>query len=444
LRPNPRNARTHSKRQLKLIASSIRAFGFIDPIIVDKDGMILAGHGRWLAAKELGLEWAPIIRIEHLTETQKRAYALAANKIALEAGWDDDLLSLELGELAVFLPREGYELSVTGFEVPEFDAFIGNAQKSSPPVEHEVPLAPQKPVSRPGDLWVMGKRNHRLICADARDPAAVARLLADKRVDVIFADPPYNVRVRGIVGRGRTKHDEFAFASGEMSSDQFRSFLLECLSIAIAHSLDGAIHYVCMDWRHIGDLLAVAEELYGAFLNICVWDKKTPGQGSFYRSQHELVGVFRVGDEAHTNNIRLGQFGRNRSNIWTYPGVNSFGKGRMDALTSHPTVKPTQLVVDALLDCTARGALVLDPFMGSGTTILAAEKIGRQAFGVEYEPRYVDVAIRRWEALTKRETVLEGDGRTFAEIAAERAAASLSDAATSAPPNPASGSKDDA
>jgi DNA methylase len=239
-----------------------------------------------------------------------------------------------------------------------------------------------------------------------------------------FADPPYNVRVPGHVqGRGRVKHADFDFASGEMSDAEFRVFLETCLGHLASASSDGAVHFVCMDWRHIDVLLDVGRRIYGATLNVCVWVKTNPGQGSFYRSAHELIAVFRVGKTSHQNNVELGRHGRNRSNVWSYPGVSSFGAGRDDALAMHPPVKPVALVADAMRDCTTKGDLVLDPFLGSGTTIMAAEKIGRRCFGIEYEPAFVDVAIRRWQAYTNNDAVLEGDGRTFDEIAAERAAA---------------------
>ena len=252
--------------------------------------------------------------------------------------------------------------------------------------------------------------------------------MQEERAAMTFADPPFNTPVDGHVqGRGRNKHAEFAFASGEMSERQFRAFLTECLGCAAYMSRDGAIHYVCMDWRHIEVLMSVAREIYGSVLNLVVWNKTNAGQGSLYRSQHELIGVFRVGDAPHQNNVALGRHGRNRSNVWTYPGVNGFCAGRGEALAMHPTVKPVALVADAMRDCTAKGELILDPFLGSGTTVLAAEKIGRRCFGLEYEPGYVDVTVRRWQAYTGTDAVLNGDGRTFDEIAAERTKAPRAD-----------------
>jgi len=244
--------------------------------------------------------------------------------------------------------------------------------------------------------------------------------MSGKLAAAVFCDPPYNVRVRSIGGRGRIRHSEFAFASGGMPPAQFRRFLLDTLGNGVRVSKDGAVHYVCMDWRHVDHLIDAGREFFGAMLNLVVWNKSNAGLGSFYRSLYEHIGVFRVGDGSHRNNIELGRFGRNRSNVWTYPGVNTFGKGRMEALAGHPTVKPVALVADALLDCSARGDIALDQFVGSGTTILAAEKIGRIGFGMEYEPAYVDVAIKRWQTMTRLEATLAVDGRTFEEIATER------------------------
>lgn len=241
---------------------------------------------------------------------------------------------------------------------------------------------------------------------------------------MVFADPPYNLRIKGKVrGRGRVGHAEFAFASGEMSETEFRIFLGACLSEAERNSRDGSVHFVCMDWRHVRDLIEVAGTVYAHMLNLVVWNKTNPGQGGFYRSGYEHIGVFTKGNAAHQNNVELGKHGRNRSNVWTYPGVSSFGVGRDDLLAIHPTCKPVSLVADAMRDCTSKGDIVLDPFLGSGTTLMAAERVGRRACGIEYEPRFVDVAIRRWQAFTKKDAVLDGGGRTFEEISEERSAA---------------------
>lgn len=418
LRPNPRNARIHSKKQVRQVAESIAATGIMDPIVVTDDNMILSGHGRAAAAKRAGWQIVPILRFSGLTEAQRRAYVIAANRVAECAGWDRDLLSIELGELSELLPKEGLEISLTGFEVAEVDALLADFA-AGPTSEEPIPPMPQTPVSHGDDLWRLQK--HRLLCADTRIEEKMQRLMDGRVADMVICDPPYNVRLARVVGRGKVRHPEFAVASGEMSVAQYRKFLLSTIGNAARVSRDGGLHYIFSDWRHFPDLAAVGEKLFGEMLNLVVWAKSTPALGSFYRSQHELIGVFRVGQGKHRNNVELGRFGRNRSNLWTYAGVNSFGKGRMEAIESHPTPKPVALVADAILDCTARGDIVVDQFLGSGTTLLAAEKVGRVCFGMEYEPKYVDVAIERWQRFTNMEAVLDGDGRTFEEIRAVRA-----------------------
>ena len=417
VRPNPRNSRVHSKRQIRQIAASIEKFGFLVPILIDENGVVLAGHGRLAAARLVGLDCVPALRAEGLSAAEKRAYMLADNKLAEKAGWDRKTLLMELGELAELLPAEGVDLSMTGFEAAEIDALFADLSEPAPAPEDALPKI--KPtVARVGDMWMLGK--HRVLCGDARSTSDMDRLLGGDQADAAFVDPPYNVCIRGVVGRGRIKHREFKMASGEMSREEYIRFLAEAMANAARVSKDGAIHYFFCDWRHVEELFAASREVYGASLNLCVWNKTNAGQGSFYRSQHELIGVFRVGDAKHQNNIELGRHGRNRSNVWTYPGVNSFGHGRADALAMHPTVKPVALVADALRDCTSKGDCVLDPFLGSGTTLIAAEKIGRRCYGLEFEAAFVDVAIRRWQAYTHCDAILEGDGRTFDEIEAER------------------------
>lgn len=417
LKANPKNARTHSHKQIKKIRRSLRTFGPLNPILVDENNVILAGHGRAEAARQEGLSHLPVLRYRHLTDAQKRAYLIADNKIAQEAGWDRELLALELGELVEFLPTYGLDVALTGFESAEIDLLIADFG-DAPQASDVLPPVPKHPTTRPGDLWQLGK--HRLLCGDARHLSNFERLLAGETAAAVFCDPPYNLAVKTIGGRGRIHHAEFAFASGEMSYVDFRQFLRQTLGNGVQVSASGAVHYTCMHWQSIADLITVGRELYGSMLNVVVWNKTNAGQGSFYRSQHELIGVFAVAGGTHRNNIELGRFGRNRSNVWTYPGINSFGQGRMEALHSHPTVKPTTLVADALLDCTVRGDAVLDQFAGSGTIFLAAEKVGRKAYGIEFEPRYVDVAVLRWQDATKRDAVLVDDGRTFAEIFALR------------------------
>lgn len=432
---NPKNPRTHTKRKIRDLASAMKSIGFMTPVIIDDRDMVLAGHARIAAAKLLNLASVPTIRATGISPELLDAFVLAENKFAERAGWDRQKLAGYLQDLQVRLEPLELDLSVTGFEAAEIDLVFEDFSAGKAEPEYVLPATAGHAISRHGDLWILGK--HRVLCGDARSTGDIDRLMSGALADAVFADPPYNVRIGGHVqGRGRVKHGEFAFASGEMSDGEFRAFLSTCLSTAAKVSRDGAVHFVCMDWRHVDALLEVGRATYGAYLNLVVWNKTNAGQGSFYRSQHELIAVFRVGDRAHQNNVELGKHGRNRSNVWTYQGINSFGADRDKDLASHPTVKPVALVADALRDCTAKGDLVLDPFLGSGSTLIAAEKIGRRCFGLEYEPAFVDVVIRRWQAYTHCDAILDGDGRIFEQIASERLAA-LDIPPPDEPPSPA-------
>jgi len=417
IKPNPRNARTHSKKQIRQIADSISAFGFLVPVLVDETSTTIGGHGRIEAAKLLGLERVPVIRVKGLSEAQKRALLLADNKIAANAGWDRAHLAIELPELAELLVEENLDIAITGFEPVEIDQLVIDFEETSddPADEVESSWLSDEPLSQPGDLWQLGP--HRLLCGDARCPADLDCLLGNEQASMAFLDPPYNVKVKSVVGRGRIKHREFAMASGEMSRQDYVGFLIETLGNAATHSRAGALHYVCMDWRHLGELVEAGEPTYDAQVNLVVWVKSNAGQGSFYRSQHELIGVFQVGEEPHLNNVELGRHGRSRSNVWRYAGVNSFRAGRMDELRAHPTAKPVAMVADAMKDCTRRREIVLDTFCGSGTTLIAAERIGRRAYALELDPRYVDVTIRRWQSFTRRDAVHMATGQAFDERA---------------------------
>jgi DNA modification methylase len=419
IKPNPRNARTHSKRQVRQIADAIKTFGWTVPLLVDEQKRLLAGHGRLEAARLLGLHTVPTITVRGLSDAKKRTLTLADNKLAENAGWDRQVLAIELPQLTELLIEEGLDIALTGFLPVEIDQLTTDFEEDSSDPDDSVDpdWLSAVPVTRPGDLWRLGE--HRLLCGDARTPADLSHLLGKDRAAMAFLDPPYNVRIRDVVGRGRTRHAEFAMASGEMTPAHFVAFLGDGLAAAAAASRDGALHYVCMDWRHIGELLEAGRQVYGETINLVVWVKSNAGQGSLYRSQHELVGVFRVGKGPHLNNVELGRHGRSRSNVWHYAGVNTFRAGRLEELSAHPTVKPVALVADAIKDCTRRGDIVLDAFSGSGTTILAAERVGRRACGLEIEPRFVDLAVRRWQAFTRRDAIHDESGRTFDELAME-------------------------
>lgn len=402
--PDPRNARTHPKRQIEQIAASIREFGFTNPILIDPVGRIIAGHGRLLAAKAVGLSTVPTIALAGLSDAQTRALRLADNKIALNAGWDLDLLKIELGDLSSL--DIGFDVSLTGFSSGEIDVILDGP---SDPADEVIPAVPAMPRTTPGDIWALGP--HRIGCGDGRDLDFLRAVIGrGTPVDAAFLDPPYNVAINGHAN-ARGRHREFAMASGEMSEIAFRTFLRETLGASIQVSRDGAVHFVCMDWRHMDDLSAVGQEIYGARLNLCVWNKSNAGMGSLYRSKHELVFVYRVGAAQHVNAVELGRNGRNRTNVWDYPSVNSMAGSRREDLALHPTVKPTSLVADAIQDVTRRGDRVLDIFLGSGTTLIAAERTGRVFCGVEIDPAYVDVALERWAAMTGGEPRLVAGDR---------------------------------
>ena len=417
IKSNPRNAHTHSNKQIDQLAKSIETFGFTSPVLIDETLTLLAGHGRFKAAQLLGLKKIPAIRLSGLSEAKKRALLIADNRIAQNAGWDRQRLAIELPELAELLIEEELDISLTAFEPAEIDQLIADFEEHAEDPADIIPMEGLSltPVSRPGDLWQLGQ--HRLLCGDARRLADLDRLLVGEQAAMAFLDPPYNVKIKSVVGRGRTKHAEFAMASGEMSRKEFVGFLIKTLGNAAVHSRAGALHYVCMDWRHLGELIVAGNQTYGEMINLAIWVKSNTGQGSFYRSQYETVAVFRVGEAPLLNNVELGRHGRTRSNVWHYAGVNSFRAGRMDELRAHPTVKPVALVADALKDCTRRHEIVLDTFSGSGTTVLAAERVGRRAYGLELEPRYVDTAIRRWQAFTRRDAIHTETGSTFDERA---------------------------
>jgi DNA modification methylase len=432
------NARTHSKRQLQQIARSLEAFGFTNPVLIDEHGTILAGHGRVEAARLLGRNEVPTLRIEGMSEAEKRAYVITDNRIAEKAGWDRQILAIELGVLSDLLVEIDLDVTVTGFEPGEVDALRADFKPEPDAADEAVP-ASGPPVTRPGDLWRLGQ--HRLLCADAREHSSFERLLAGARAQIVITDPPYNVRVDGHVGgNGKVRHREFAMASGEMSESAFTAFLAVTLGHCAAWSQDGSVHYVFMDWRHVAELIEAGREVYTELKNICVWVKTNAGQGSFYRSQHELVLVFKNGDAPHINTFGLGENGRTRSNVWTYAGVNTFRAGRMEELLMHPTVKPVSLIADALRDCSAPGGIVLDAFGGSGTTLIAAERVGRRAALLEIDPAYVDVTIRRWQQMTGKDAVLGETGETFDEIAARCSATEASEVQTDAPAQPRTGS----
>lgn len=404
------NLRTPNRSQRGKLKSAIKQFGFIGAIIVDENNHILAGVARYHAARELDMDKVPVIRLSHLSEANKRAYRIADNRIAELSGWNKYELGLELDALSLEFPD--LALEVTGFDLPEIEFLAGETKDKSDAEPKLVETNPDYAATKPGTLWQLG--DHLLICGDARDETVFHKLLKEDKAQTIFADPPYNVPIQGYAGgKGSIKHREFACAVGEMSEAEFTCFLQIIFANLAKYSLDGSIHYLCMDWKHLPEILTAAGSIYDQWLNLIVWNKTNAGMGSLYRSQHELVLAYRKGTAAHVNNVQLGKYGRNRSNVWTYPGVNSIGSEHRKDLALHPTVKPTQMVADAILDCSNKGDIVLDAFGGSGSTLLAAEQTGRRARLVELDPGYCDVTIKRWEEMTGRQAVNLDTSRTF-------------------------------
>jgi DNA modification methylase len=419
LKINPRNPRVHTAKQIRQIANSMKNFGFNVPVLIDKDLLVIAGHGRVLAAKTLGQTDIPTISLEHLSALQIQAFTIADNRLTENGEWNASLLGQQLKILSEV--ELDFSLEITGFEMSEIDAFIENLSPATDKGNDPADVIPQSnakaQITRKGDCWILGR--HRVFCGDARNASDYNTLLQGRRANAVFTDPPYNDPIDGYVsGFGKIHHPEFAAASGEMSESEFTDFLTDIATNLTHHSTDGSLHYIFMDWRHSQELLTATRPIYSELKNICVWVKENAGQGSLYRSQHELVFVFKHGTKSHRNNIQLGQFGRYRTNIWNYRRVNSLSRssdeGNLHEL--HPTIKPVALVADAILDCTARRDIVLDPFLGSGTTIIAAERTGRSCCGIELDPHYVDVIVRRWQAFTGQTAIRESTGAPFSEL----------------------------
>jgi DNA modification methylase len=415
IRPAKLNAREHSDKQISQIAASIREFGFTNPILVDENNVVIAGHGRLAAAKLIGRPTVPIIRLCKLSAGQKRALGLADNKIAENATWNRETLAIELQALSIEIK---HDLEITGFSSTEIDLLLDPAISEDDGAD-EVPEPENTPVSRLGDVWRLGE--HRLIVGDTREMLTIEKLMGSDKAHAVFADVPYNVEVNGHVRlKGRTKHREFAAASGEMSEEEFDTFLDVTLGNMAAVCTSGAINFICMDWRHIEQLLRVGGRVFHELKNIAVWAKTNAGMGTFYRSQHEFIAIFKAGTAPHQNNFGLGDGGRYRSNLWQHAGANSFQARRKETLELHPTVKPVVLVADAIKDVTRRGQIVLDGFAGSGTTLIAAEKTGRIARVAEIDPLYADVIVRRWEEFTGKKARHCETGYSFAKTSNAR------------------------
>jgi DNA modification methylase len=409
------NTKVHDRQQVKQIKKSITEFGYINPILVDEKNEIIAGHGRLRAAIEANMEQVPVIRISHLTEAQVKAFRIADNKLTENGKWNFELLQIEFKEIESLAPE--IALDTTGFAIEEIDKIFKVNEKEVDVQSNLVPYVNESEiVSEEGDIWLLD--NHKIICGNSLDEKTYKALFEDKKAaDMIFTDPPFNVSVNGhVCGNGAVKHSEFKYASGEMSPIEFQKFLRTSFDLLKAFSRNGSLAYICMDWRHIKEIVNAADGIFSELKNLCIWNKNNAGMGSFYRSKHELVFVFKNGTKnPHINNINLGKNGRYRTNVWDYAGANAFGKEQKN-LQMHPTVKPVELIRDAILDASTRNSIVLDTFLGSGSTLIAAEKSNRICYGIEIEPKYIDTTIRRYEEITGKDAIHMQTGKKYIDL----------------------------
>ncbi|MEQ8229328.1 MAG: DNA methyltransferase [Rhodospirillales bacterium] len=405
-----KNPRAHSKRQRRKLDASIEVFGVVVPILLDNKDKIVAGEALFLSAERLGYTEVPVTRIHHLSDEAVKALRIALNRIGELGDWDEAKLAAELS----ILVDVGFEVELSGFETAEIDFIIeGQGGSAASSLADETPALEKLAVTQRGDLWYLD--DHRVLYGNAREPASYSVLMGGALAQMVISDFPYNCKVNGHVS-GSGKHQEFIEASGEMNPDEYRVFVRESMANLVAFSDEGSLHYLFTDWRQLPIFEAVGGELYDAKINLAVWAKPNGGMGSMYRSRHELIPVFKKGKGSHINNVELGRFGRNRTNVWEYEGCNSFSAERRADLALHPTPKPVALIADAIKDASKRGGLVLDPFLGSGTTVIACEETGRICAGMELDPLYVDVIIRRWETFTGGEARHAETGMTFREM----------------------------
>lgn len=403
-------ARRHTKKQLRKAVKMFAEQGIISPIVVDRSYRIIDGHLRVMAARELGIEALDALVLPDISDAQRIELELALNRLPEDSTWDAANLKIKIEQLIEY----NVDLTFTGFETAEIDNIL-----SFEVIEPEdQDWSTRDPVTQVGDIWQVG--DHIIACGNALSPDEVLGEVLDglELAKACITDPPYNVPTAGHI-RTTQKHAEFAMAAGEMDDQDFTEFLSRSITASLPYMDATALYYLFMDWRHVGNLNTAAK--YNGMIqqNLCVWSKTNAGMGSFYRSQHELVGVYSRSDRFQ-NNIQLGSSGRYRTNVWVYEGVNSFSATRADDLTDHPTIKPTQMIADIILDCTSIGDWVYDPFLGSGTTCQAAEQTRRRCLGIEYEPRYVDVALKRLKDRCGLDATHMVSGLPFAEIAAAR------------------------
>lgn len=418
LKPAARNARDHGSAQLAALEKSLAAFGMISPVIRDSNNHIVAGHGRVEAAKRAGLKTIPTLRVDHLSESELRLYALADNRIAERSTWNEGARAQEFKELRLETPD--LDLTLSGFEHPVIEFSIASLEQTNWSDLDKVPEhIPANPITQLGDIWDY-KNGHTLVCGDSTKPETVADAMHRETAQLIAQDAPYNLPAKGYSGKGQHQHGDFVMGAGEMDKEGFRTFLTNSFETMKPHLADGALIYGFMDGKHIGDLLEAGDRAEFELKTIVVWDKGKGGMGALYRSAHELIAVFKHGKASHINNIMLGKHGRDRHNIWRYPGMNCFGPGRDHALLLHATVKPVEMICDLLLDVSRLGDVVFDGFSGSGTTLVAAEKMGRRAKVIELDPHYCDVAIKRFLQAFSEEPIERRSGLTFSEMAKQR------------------------
>jgi len=416
LKRSPRRVRRALKSQSKHIQAGLKKFGLNLPILVDEENNIICGEAFFDAAVVLGHPTISVIRVTHLNKLNIRKYRLFFEKLPNLSEWDEEALHLEIQEIAFLDPD--ICLDLPGFEPVEVDLILSDAdgeQKVDEDDNIDGMSASRPPICRSGDLWKL--EDHRLAVGDALAPQTFELLMNSRTARMVITDPPFNLLIASLVS---TAHREFANASGEMSEVEFQEFLQTFLEHVSARCFDGSLIHVFMDWRHQSELLVAAKAANLTQINLCVWVKTNAGMGSHYRSQHELVYVGKKGTASHLNNIQLGKYGRNRTNVWSYAGMNTFHAERDELLAAHPTVKPVAMIADAICDSTNRGDIVLDPFAGSGTIFLAAERTGRRAYGIEIDPEYCELAIDRWERKTGKKAVHAGTGLTRAELAIRR------------------------
>jgi len=442
LEPPKNPVRKQNKKQLGRISKSIEAFGNVVPILISDNNEIIDGESRYLVAKAKGLKTIPCIRVDHLTDQKVSLLRISLNKIGETGEWDPLALRLELTYQLEF----GADLSITGFEAPEIDNVLeigGVNPDELDPLDDisDIHKPQQNVVNRNGDLWWLGK--NRVLCGNARNPDHLSRLVSDRPIALILTDPPFNLKISGHVRTSNGKFPEFAEASGEMTTEEFAGFLTEALGSALVFVAEGGLIYCFMDWRHIDEIREAFRRLSLAQINLAVWVKPNGGMGSLYRSRQELIFIAKRKGEAHRNNVELGKHGRYRTNVWEFGGASGGTKSEEDDFSVHPTVKPVRLLQEAMLDVTVAGEFVLDPFLGSGSTLLAAERVERVCLGLEISPAYVDVTIARWEKMTGREAIHADTGLTFKEVQEQRDIESGDIGGPPEPDNPLPASFDD-